>query len=83
MKAVTKIETVYSDTINKNQVNASLQQQRKQEVFKIKNLLKKGYEPEFFSKNNWFRLGGETFNGYTKEQVEKMQKEVCEDDEQI
>ena len=80
MKAVTKIETVYSDTINKNQVNASLQQQRKQEVFKIKNLLKKGYEPEFSSKNNWFRLGGETFNGYTREQVEKMQSEVYDEE---
>lgn len=80
MKAVTKIETVYSDTINKNQVNASLQQQRKQEVFKIKNLLKQGYEPEFFSKNNWFRLAGETFNGYTREQVEKMQSEVYDEE---
>lgn len=84
MKAMLKSDVMPNDIVNKTQVNANSQNQRKQEIFKIKILLKQGYETEFYSKNNWFRLGGKTFNGYTKEQVEKMQKEVCDyDDEQI
>lgn len=82
MKAMLKSDVMPNDIVNKTQVNANSQHQRKQEIFKIKNLLKQGYEPEFFSKNNWFRLAGETFNGYTREQIEKMQKEVCEDDDE-
>lgn len=82
MKAILKSDVMPNDIFNKTQVNANSQHLRKQEIFKIKNLLKQGYEPEFLSKNNWFRLGGKTFNGYTREQIETMQKEVCDDEQE-
>lgn len=72
-----------SDMFQKTSLNVPTQEARKNDLKKIKSLLKLGFEPEYPSSYNWFRLGGQTFNGFTKEQVEKMQKEVCDDDEQI
>lgn len=73
---------VPSDLLQKTTANLSMQSERKNDIERIKKLLKLGFEPEFFSKNNWFKLGGETFNGFTKEQVETMQKEVCDDEQE-
>lgn len=44
--------------------------ERKAKIAKIKDLLKLGYKPKWYSKNNWFELGNYSFNGFTREQVE-------------
>lgn len=73
---------VPSDLVQKTTTNSSIQLERKKDIERIKKLLKLGFEPEFYSKNNWFKLGGETFNGFTKEQVEEIKKEVCDDEQE-
>jgi hypothetical protein len=47
----------------------------KNQISKIKQLLARNLKPEFPSKNNWFVLGGERFNGFTREQVETLMEE--------
>lgn len=73
---------VPSDLVQKTTANLSIQSERIKDIERIKKLLKLGFEPEFYSKNNWFKLGGETFNGFTKEQIETLQKEVCDDEQE-
>lgn len=71
-----------SDVIQKTSLNVPTQEARKNDLRKIKSLLKLGFEPEYPSPYNWFRLGGQTFNGFTREQVDKLKLEVV-DNEQI
>lgn len=54
----------------------SYNKDRIKEIKLIKELLKEGYEPVFYSKNNWFMINNITFNGYTKEDVENIRKEL-------
>lgn len=54
--------------------------EREKEIKTIKSLLKKGFEPVFYSKNNWFELNGIAFNGYTRKDVKQLRKEVKRDE---
>ena len=45
------------------------------EINKIKQYLARGLKPIFPSKNNWFLLGGESFNGFTRKQIERLMSE--------
>lgn len=42
---------------------------------KIRELLAEGHEPIYY--NNWLMINGITFNGFTKEQIEKLDKAFC------
>lgn len=79
--SVKTMNILTSDVIQKTSLNVPTQEARKNDLRKIKSLLKLGFEPEYPSSYNWFRLGGQTFNGFTKEQVEKLKLEVVGDEQ--
>lgn len=66
----------YPEQIREGGSNQSYVNKRESEIKLIKTLLEKGYEPIWKSKNNWFMLGKYTFNGYTREQVERIKNET-------
>lgn len=79
--SVKTMNILTSDVLQKTSLNVPTQEARKIDLIKIKSLLKLGFEPEYPSSYNWFRLGGQTFNGFTREQVEKLKLEVSENEQ--
>lgn len=51
------------------------------DVVRVKELLKLGCKAIFPSKNNWCVINGETFNGFTREQIEEMESVINERNE--
>ena len=50
-------------------ISKTAQSIREREKQKILKYLKDGYEIKYYK--NWIRIGGESFNGYTQEMIEK------------
>ena len=48
--------------------------QRIKDIQAIKELLKLGFEPIYF--NNWIKLGNYMFNGFRKNNIEELRKEL-------
>ena len=48
--------------------------QRIKDIQAIKDLLKLGFEPTYY--NNWIKLGNQTFNGFRKNNIEELRKEL-------
>lgn len=45
---------------------------RARDALRIRNLYKQGHEIEYSNKNNWIKIGGECFNGFSREDVAKI-----------
>lgn len=54
-------------------ISKTAQSIREREKQKILRYLKDGYEIKYYK--NWIRIGGESFNGYTQEMIEKWRKD--------
>ena len=56
----------YSNISNIAKATQNIREKEKQ---KILTYLEEGYEIKYYK--NWIRIGGESFNGYTQEMIEK------------
>lgn len=56
----------YSNIANIAKVAQNIREKEKQKILRY---LKDGYEIKYYK--NWIRIGGESFNGYTQEMIEK------------
>lgn len=51
---------------------------KEKDVAKVKQLLKQGHKPIFYK--HYFMLNGEVFNGFLREEVEKLMGEECKEE---
>ena len=54
--------------------SVTYEHQRIKDIQAIKELLKSGFEPIYY--NNWIKLGDYTFNGFGKNDIEELRKEL-------
>ncbi len=60
----------YSNIANIAKATQSIREKEKQKILRY---LKDGYEIKYYK--NWIRIGGESFNGYTQEMIEKWRED--------
>ena len=67
-------DTIINDKTNSHRITFISARQKEKQM--IKKLIKQGYEITYSKTNNWIRIGGTTYNGFTRETIEALIEEI-------
>ena len=74
-------DTVINDKSNGQKIQFISARQK--EILEIKKSIRKGYSVTFSKTNNWVRINGVTYNGFKRETIEQIIKEVTGDNNDL
>lgn len=74
VKPIEQLNRAYKVDTKKHSNNFPVIKER--ELNKIKRILQADPTAQVYVGNNWVRINGQSFNGITKEEVEKIKQEI-------